>query len=178
MHYHIVRSDLSADKTNQVLAALNHPDILAALERMPIGTITIGRLGDKQHLAWYDEDTRSVAINSARKRGVHFGDVLRPGLTWNMSQATSDKTESIRRSLLQELAHHIEASFPGLTELAHAAFADPAKRPITRYAFEKPGEYLAESLVAYLVERSTFDAYDRVGYKMVEQAIVVMRSQK
>ena len=159
----------------QVLEALNHPAVAHALERMPIEKISIGRLSDKQHLAWYDSHAQSVSINSARRLGVHLGEEFSPGRIWNMSAATRDKVESMRRSLLQETAHHIEASIPGVREAIAKAWANPNKNPITQYAGQEPGEYFAESLVAYIVERDALIGHDPIGVKMVEQAIALMQ---
>jgi hypothetical protein len=146
-----------------------------ALERVPIEKISIGRLGDKQHPAWYDSHAQSVSINSARKLGVHFGEGFSPGRTWNMSAATRDNVESMRRSLLQETAHHIEASIPGVKEAVAKAWANPNKNPITQYARQEPGEYFAESLIAYMVERNALTEHDPIGVRMVEQAIALMQ---
>jgi hypothetical protein len=143
VHYRKLESDIPARMCQQVLEALNHPGIAKALQRMPIEKISIGRLGDKQHPAWYDSHAQSVSINSARKLGVHFGEGFSPGRTWNMSAATRDKVESMRRSLLQETAHHIEASIPGVKEAVARAWANPNRNPITQYAGQEPGEYFA-----------------------------------
>jgi hypothetical protein len=163
VHYRKLESDISARKTQQVLEALNHPGIAKALEQVPIEKISISRLGDKQHPAWYDSHTQSVSINWARKLGVHFGEEFSPGRTWNMSACTRDKVESVRRSLLQETGHHIEASIPGVKDVVAKAWLNPNRNPITRYAGQEPGEYFAESLVVYLVERDAFIGYDPVG---------------
>ena len=175
IHYRKLESDISAGKTQQVLGALNHPGIVNALGRVPIEKISISRLGDKQHLAWYDSHAQSVSINSARKLGVHFGEEFSAGRTWNMSAGTRDKVESMRRSLLQETAHHIEASIPGVRETVAEAWANPDKNPITQYARQESGEYFAESLIAYMVERNAFTEHDPIGGKMVEQAIASMQ---
>jgi hypothetical protein len=42
----------------------------------------------------------------------------------------------------------------------------------------EPGEYFAESFVAYMAERDALAKYDAIGSKMVEQAIVLMRKPK
>ena len=174
VHYRKLESELSEEKTAEILAVLEQPEILDALERAPIGTILIARLGDKFHPARYDGDIQRVAINSARKRGVHYGEQFRPGLTWSMSGATWNKAESMRRSLLQEVTHHIEASLPGIERLVSNAWANPAKRPITRYAADNRHEYFAESLLAYLLERNALAMHDPTGTKMIKQAIAAM----
>jgi hypothetical protein len=178
VHYVKIDSSLAAGKTQEILDVLRQPGIIDALRRVPLRSITIGRLCDKLHPAWYDSDTGSVSIDSARKLGVQYGREFRPGTTANMSSATSDKTESMRRSLLQEVAHHIENSIPGVKALVLAGFANLAKRPITRYAAREYKEYFAESLVAYIVERDALAAHDPVGSKMVEQAIALARNPK
>jgi hypothetical protein len=177
VHYRKLKSDLSVGKTERIIAALNQPEILAALERNPIESISISRLGNKSHPAWYDSDSKSVSIDSSRKPGVQYGREFQPGVTANMSSATPDKIESMRRSLLQETAHHIENSVPGVAKLMMTAFSDSGKRPITRYAAQEPKEYFAESLVAYVVERDALAKHDPVGSKMVKQAMALMRKR-
>lgn len=59
-----------------------------------------------------------------------------------MSAATKDKAESTRRALLQEIAHHFENGNTEVARLRDAAFRDPRKRPITRYAAADAGELL------------------------------------
>jgi hypothetical protein len=157
---------------------VDRPEILAALKREPIQLISIGRFGDKQHPGWYDSDAKAVSVDSGRKLGVQFGEEFQPGRTWNMSRATMDKAESMRRSLLQETAHHIETSMPGVRRIVAEAWANPVKKPITGYAGYESAEYFAESFVAYMVERDALAAYDAVGSRMVEQAIALMRKPK
>ena len=178
VHYRKIDSGLSAEKTKEILSALKEPGILDALKREPIRLISIGRFGDKQHPGWYDSNAKSVSVDSARKLGVQFGGEFQSGRTWNMSRATSDKAESMRRSLLQETAHHIESSIPGVKQVIAEAWGNPSRRPITGYAGYEPGEYFAESFVAYMAERDALAKYDAIGSKMVEQAIVLMRKPK
>lgn len=178
IHYLTRDSDISDLKTNRVLSVLGYPPIAEALKRSPIKHISIARLGDKQHPAWYDYRAKSVSINSGRKFGVQFGEEFSPGRTWNMSGATTDKIESMRRSLVQETAHHIEASIPGVKDVVSEAWASAKKNPITGYATQEPPEYFAESLVAYMVERDALLRYDPVGYKMIERAIALMVKAK
>jgi hypothetical protein len=102
-----LESDLSQAKTKQVLAVLQKPEILDALKRRPIKEIIIRRLADRTTSAFYVYEDQSITVNSARKLGVHFGEEFRPGVTINMSAATTDKMESTRRALLQEIAHRV-----------------------------------------------------------------------
>jgi hypothetical protein len=80
-----------------------------------------------------------------------------------MSAAARDKVESMRRWLLQETAHHIDASIPGVREAIAKAWASPNRNPITQYARRKPGEYFAESLIASIVERDAPIGHDPIG---------------
>ena len=77
-----------------------------------------------------------------------------------MSGATKDKLESIRRSMLQETAHHLQATIPEIDVAAYEAWNDPGRNPITRYAASDPLEYFAESLAAYFVEREALLNHD------------------
>jgi len=177
-HYRAVYSELSRQTTEEVLSALKNPDVLAALQKNPISSIAIQRTGNKLYPAEYDWHDMAITINCARKLGVHFGEEFRPGTTGNMSAATSDRTESMRRSLLQETAHHLQNVVPGIGDSVNAAFADAARRPITRYAGTSADEYFAESFVALMVEPEALAAYDLVGGKMVRRAIALMRKYK
>ena len=173
-----LQSDLSTQKTGQVLKALGDPAVAAALKKTPIESILIARLPDRDHPAWYDYSTKSVSINSARKLGVHFGESFEPGKTWSMSGATPDKQESLRRSLLQETAHHLQSSVPGIDAVVREAWIDPKRLPITRYAASDPLEYFAESLTAFFVEKEALLKHDPVGGTMVARALALMRTQK
>jgi len=177
-HYRTVYSELSREKTEEVISALNNPAVLAALKKNPINRIAIERTGNKLCPAEYDWHDKAITINSARKLGVHYGEELRPGTTGNMSAATSDKTESMRRSLLQESAHHFQNVVPGIGDSVNAAFADASKRPITRYAGTSAEEYFAESFVAFMADPEALAENDPVGGKMVKQAMAMMRKCK
>jgi hypothetical protein len=177
-HYRAVYSELSREKTEEVLSALKNPDVLAALKKNPINSIAIGRTGNKLYPAEYDWHDKAITINSARKLGVHYGEEFRPGTAGNMSAATSDKTESMRRSLLQESAHHFQNVVPGVADSVNAAFADASKQPITRYAGTSAEEYFAESFVAFMVDPEALAENDPVGGKMVKQAMAMMRKRK
>jgi len=113
VHFKTLRSDLSRDNTAKILWALNRPEILGFLERCPVNSIAIERVGSKVRTAEYNWRDKAIIINSARKLGVQYGEKFRAGATGNMSAATLDKIESMRRSLLQEFAHHLENSIPG-----------------------------------------------------------------
>jgi hypothetical protein len=178
IHYRSLSSDLSREKTQEVLSALKHRDILNVLRRNPIECITIARTGGKPYPAQYRWDEKTIAINSARKMGVHYGAAFRAGITNTMSAATSDKIESMRRSLLQETAHHIENSVTELTGEIQAAFSNPAKRPITQYAATSAREYFAETFVASVVEPRALADHDPVGSTMMNQAILLMRNRQ
>jgi hypothetical protein len=175
IHYSRLESDLSKAKTDHVLAVLDRPEILDALERRPLREIVIRRLTEKDISAFYIYDDRSITINSARKLGVHFGEDFRPGVTVNMSAATTDKTESMRRALLQEIAHHMEGIVEA-GELMRSGFANPGKRPITKYAADAGWrEYFAESLVAHVVDAGALENYDPGGSMMVKAVLSAVR---
>ena len=161
-----------------MLSALNRRDVLDFLKANPIERITIGRSGGKQISGEYDWRRRTVFINSARKMGVQYGAEFRPGKSPSMSAATPERLESMRRTLLQETAHHIENSVPGVGKIVRAAFATSAKSPITRYAGVNAEEYFAESFVAHMVEPKALANCDPVGSKMVEPALAVVRKPK
>lgn len=151
IHYRRLESDLSQAQTRQVLAVLQRTEILDALEKRPLSSISILRLRNPRVSAFYSHEEQSITLNSGRKLGVHFGGEFQPGSSRNMSWATTDKGESMRRAMLHELAHHFEG-FSGATPLMEAGFASPDKRPITRYAGTRWREYFAESFVAHLVD--------------------------
>ena len=92
-----MESDLSKDKTKQVLAVLQEPEILDALAKRPVREIQIIRLAEKSISAFYVYDEESITVNAARKLGVHFGEAFQPGVTVNMSAATNDKMEDAAR---------------------------------------------------------------------------------
>ena len=177
-HYRAVYCGLSRDRTEEVISALENPAVLAALKKNPINSITIERTGNKLYPAEYNWHDKAITINSARKLGVHYGEEFRPGTIGNISAATSDKTESMRRSLLQESAHHFQNVVPGIGNFVNAAFADASKRPITRYAGTSAEEYFAESFVAFMVDAETLAEYDPVGGKMVKKAMAMIRKRK
>jgi hypothetical protein len=172
--YWRLESDLSQAKTDQVLAVLHRPEILDPLEKMPLSSISILRLRDPRISAFYTYEERSIALNSGRKRGVHFGGEFQPGSSRNMSWATTDGIESIRRALLHEVAHHFEA-FDEAASLMQAGFASPGKRPITRYAGTGWREYFAESFVAHFVEPDALSRHDPNGSMMVRKVLAATR---
>jgi hypothetical protein len=170
-----LESDLSQAKTKQVLAVLQKPEILDALKRRPIQEIIIRRLADRTTSAFYVYEDQSITVNSARKLGVHFGEEFRPGVTINMSAATTDKMESTRRALLQEIAHHMEG-IGEAGELMRSGFENPKKRPITQYAADAGWrEYFAESLVAHFVDPAALQRYDPSGSMMVKAVLSAVR---
>ena len=171
LHYGSLRSDLSRERTREVLLVLDRPEILDALERNKIMTIVLERLPERSQSAYYDSAQKSITVNTARKLGTHFGEEWIPGQTGNMSAATKDKLESTRRALLQEIAHHFENDNTEVARLRDAAFRDPRKRPITRYAATDSSEYLAESFVAFIVDPKALATHDPVGSMMVEKVL-------
>jgi hypothetical protein len=178
VHYKAVRSDLSHERTTEVLSALNRREILRVLENNPIESITIQRSGIKGRLGEYAWQDKTIIVNSARKPGVHFGEDFRAGESGNMSAATRDRMESMRRSLLQETGHHMENSIPGARAMIREAFANPAKRPIAEYAGSAADEYFAESFVAFMLEPEVLADYDPVGSTMVQQALNLVWKHK
>jgi hypothetical protein len=132
VHYlKLVSNDLPREKTRDVLSVANKPEILRSLQRNPIESITICRVQERGASAVYDWTERTVTVNSARKLGRYYGADFIPGETRNFSAATKDLTESIKRAFLQELAHHLENTNPGVATAVSEAWADPAKKPIT-----------------------------------------------
>jgi len=173
--YGSLRSDLSQERTREILRVLDRPEILDALKRNKIMSIVLERLPEKSQSAYYDFAQKSITVNTARKLGIYFGEEWRPGRTGNMSAATKDKAESTRRALLQEIAHHFENGNTEVVRLRDAAFRDPRKRPITRYAAADAGEYWAESFVAYMVDPDALATYDPVGSMMVKKVLSAAR---
>jgi hypothetical protein len=157
-----------------VLAVLQRPEILDALENRPLSSISILRLRDPRVSAFYTYDEQSITLNSGRKLGVHFGEEFQAGSSRNMSWATTDKAESMRRAMLHELAHHFEG-FSGAAPLMEAGFANPDRRPITRYAGSEWREYFAESLVAHFVDPGALAKYDPSGSMMVMKVLSAIR---
>ena len=174
VHYARLESDLSREKTSQILHVLERPDILTALQRNKIESVAFRRLLGKAYSAYYDSDTKAISVNTARKLGVHYGETFEPGQTGNMSAATLDKQESIRRALLHELAHHFETNNAEVAAIRDAAFADPQRCPITRYAGSDASEYFAESLAAYVVEPRALCNYDPAGSMMIEKVLAAV----
>lgn len=76
-----------------------------------------------------------------------------------------DKLESLRRSLLQETAHHLQALIPGIDAAVREAWTDSGRAPIPRYAATDPLEYFAESLTAFLTVRQAFLRHDPTRVK-------------
>jgi hypothetical protein len=159
VHYKSLTSNLSVEKTREVLAVLDRPEILAALEKHPIQRIIIARLGDKIALADYVWSDKTLTLNSGLKPGVHFGEDFIPGQSGNLSAATVDRIESMRRSMLHETAHHLQNAFPVIGNIVSEAFANPAKRCITRYASRLAVEYFAESFVAFVICRDLLESF-------------------
>ena len=91
-----------------------------------------------------------------------------------MSWATTDKMESMRRAMLQELARHFEG-FNEAKALMEEGFDSPHKRPITRYAGTEWREYFAESFVAHFVEPGALARYDPNGSIMVKKVLSSIR---
>jgi len=178
VHYKLVTSELSRERTGAVLAALDRRELLEILEANPIERITIRRAGAKQISGEYDWRHKAATINSARKIGIHYGAEFLPRISYSMSAATSDKLESMRRSLLQEVAHHFENSVAAVSSIVRAAFANPSKSPITRYARTSAEEYFAESFVAHIVDPNALAAYDPAGSRMVEQVLALTRNPR
>lgn len=178
VHYGRLESDLSRDTTSQILQVLERPDILSALRRNRVGSIAFRRLDEKSHSAYYDYSLKAITVNTARKPGVHFGERFEPGKTGNMSAATTDKLESMRRALLQELAHHFENGNWKVQAIRDAAFGDPQRRPITRYGRQDATEYLAESLVVYIAEPEALFRHDPIGSMMIRKVLSAVGSEQ
>lgn len=168
-------SGLSKDKAQEVLSVLGRPEIADILRQRPIRRISIERSSVQGFGGVYDDRTKQITLNSVRRRGVNYGEAFVPGRTGNMSAATDNPMESLQRTLLQELAHHLEDTEPRIVAISDEAFYDLARRPITSYAVTPRKEYLAESFVAYMVERNALSTYDPVGFKMVEKVLAVLR---
>ena len=76
---------------------------------------------------------------------------------------TSDKVESMRRSLLQETAHHLQLiGGDAVRKICEQANGSVHAHPITRYANDDWREYMAESWVAFHVEAQALKSYDPV----------------
>ena len=179
VHYRRLESDLSKEGTRRVLSALQRPEILDLLQVDPLESIVIARLPAKGESAYYDWGEKTVTVNSAGKLGVYYGAAFEPGVTRNMSGATMDKMESMRRALLQELAHHLENVSDGVKAAVKAGYESATRRPITRYAAEGgPQEYFAESFVAYIVEPKVLASYDPNGSIMVKKALAASRKAR
>jgi hypothetical protein len=174
VHYRKLESDLSRPNTQRILSVLQHPTILRTLVLRPLNAISILRLREKALSGIYDYEDASITVNSARKMGVHYGIEFRPGVTFHMSEATRDLLESIRRTMLHETAHHLEFA-PNASELIKLTFADPRRRPITRYAASSNWrEYFAETFVAYFVEGETLARHDPLGSMMVKAVLAAV----
>src|ERR1035437_6208325 len=127
-----------------------------------------------QFCKWLTYEERSIALNSGRKRGVHFGGEFQPGSSRNMSWATTDGVESIRRAPFHQVAPHFEA-FDEAASLMQAGFASPGKRSITRYAGTGWREYFAESFIAHFVEPDALPRHDPNGSMMVRKVLAATR---
>jgi hypothetical protein len=79
----------------------------------------------------------------------------------------------MRRALLHEIAHHLENGNAEVEAIRDAAFADPQRRPITRYARQDASGYLAESLTAYIAEPESLSRHDPVGSRMIKKVLAV-----
>ena len=177
-HFKSLRSNLSKAKTEAVLSVLDGSPILDTLAKHPIQEIEFLRTPERGWNGAYDHEARTIQINTIRRWGNGFGEAFVPGKSFSIASATGDKLESMRRSLLQETAHHMqEVGGKAVSDIARAAFNNAARRPITRYAERPWFEYLAESWSACNVEREALRSYDPVGYKMVEDVLAVLRKQ-
>jgi len=175
VHYRVLAGELSKTKKQALLSVLDRPEILSALRQKPLQAIYMERLQTRGISGFYDAKEQSITVNTVRRLGSTHGEPFRPGRIGNMSAATNDRMESMRRTLIQELAHHLEHSYAGVRKLVTAAEKDAARKPITRYATQ-PGEYFPETLIAYLVERDALAQYDPVGFKMVEEVLELLHS--
>jgi hypothetical protein len=124
----------------------------------------------------YNSQVKKVQVNTIRRKGHNYGEAFSPGNSISMSWGTENKIESMRRSLLHEVAHHQhEAGGDEIEEIGRVAFTDNRSRPITRYARSRWDEYIAETWVAHNVERKTLEEFDPVGCQMIENILEALK---
>ncbi len=173
VHYGTVHSDLSDVQTGRVLSALDGSPALGILSEHKIESIAITCDLPKDWKGLYDYRAGgTVQVNSIRRRGYHYGELFVPGASSQISVATDDKFESMRRVLLHETAHHRQSvGGDAVSRILDRAWGDSAKRSITKYASKLSGEYLAETWVAFHTHWSQLRSYDPVGCKMIEDVL-------
>ena len=163
-YYQSLRSDLSRAKTEAVISALDRSPVLEILATWPLKEIELSRMESANVSGFYDHLAGKVRVNTIGRWGRSYGEAFSVGKSHRMSKATQDKMESMRRTLLHEIAHHLhEIGGEGVAAVAERSFLDPKSSPISPYATIDPEEYLAESWVAFNVEGNALQTFDPIG---------------
>lgn len=184
VHFKSFKSNASKKTQAAALEAFAETGLLPYLERYPLNELTLNRTAGRNASGHYAPGHKELAAAAVRKAAT-FGQQLEPGKTWAISTAAETAIEATKRTLVHETAHHIhfQNSKAGdgfrlpdrdpVDRVISKAFANPDKKPISKYANHNYREYFAESFTAYKYHRAELREHDPVGFTMVEEVLTL-----
>ena len=122
----------------------------------------------------YDRREQVLTVNTFWP-ATSYGARLDHGPVGTIAETARTATEAMRYTFVHELGHHVHRQGgEAVDTIIETAFAEPDRKPITRYAKDLPSEYFAECLAAYTFHRTALQANDPVGYNMVVDVLTTV----
>jgi len=179
-------ADLNKNKAtiNRLLSSISDPKILELLKE----EARIDEIFFTQHI-YADGDVRGQYSSEKRKIDIQL--LLSPGLdfalpanepTLTVSQRASTEDEALRRTLIHEVAHHLQQFIylqSGLAEELYERWKDAKASDVSvsPYARSHPGEYWAETMTAHFTDEKA-SALDPQGIALIERIFTLIQPEK
>jgi len=158
---------------SKILEAARKARLVDFLEKRPLSELFLApRVSDEYGvLGAYWPALQRLGVRTKLPPGS-LGQVFEPGKSFAVSLAGTDKVDSMRRTFVHELGHHVHRTSEQADKIIQAAFFN-VKSPITEYAGVNRAEYFAESFAAYTFHRGALRKHDPVGYRMVREVLTL-----
>lgn len=187
VHAHVVTSKVPAADLDAVLDGVGQsvPWLLDFLQTNPLSelrlepTIKARNANGSYQIRAPLPGTSVLSVQWNRKTDT-WGQKLEPEKMWSVSSVGGTRLESVIRTFVHELGHHIHLHDVGLRTADYTAIdqdikAEFAKRryggSFTRYAATLHVEYWAETFAAFVFHPSSLKRRDPAGYALVQRVL-------
>ncbi len=167
-------SDLSSDKTQQLMVLPEQLGLKLFLERHPLRRLSFVKqvfLDTKPVNGLYHYRTRDLEISATRTQS-DFGLRYQKQKIWSVSSIARDADAAICRTFVHELGHHLHCVLRQVDALAfRSTMLIPISDSITRYGLVNPQEHFAESFAAFVFQRVELLMDNSFGYAMIQSVL-------
>ncbi len=169
-------SPLKQAETQILVSVLESTGLILFLLKFPLASIEFVReLTDDDGNpinGQYDFKLQTIQVGLHRSNNRDYGQIYEKLKFWSISCLALTAQQAVQRTLVHEVGHHIyNFLLKYHLDLFHHTTLMPSSFALGHYGLKNTREYFAESLTAFIFQRTELFIDDSRGYAMIQMVL-------